>query len=60
MLLTLLFGLITMIAAVLLARPLSYRWGRNAGYPIAGLFLVSLALVLSNAPEVLAGETITG
>ena len=57
---TLLYALITMIAAVLLARPLSYRWGRNAGYPIAALFLLALGLVLRDAPEVLAGGTATG
>lgn len=56
---TLLFALITMIAAVLLARPLSYRWGRNAGYPIAALFLLALGMVLRDAPEVLAGGTAT-
>lgn len=57
---TLLLALATMLAAVAAARPLSSRLGRNAGYPMAVLFLTALSLVLTGAPEVLAGGSLTG
>ncbi|GAB3850046.1 hydrogen gas-evolving membrane-bound hydrogenase subunit E [Nesterenkonia populi] len=57
---TLLTAMATMLIAVGVARPLSYRFGRNAGYPIAALFLTALGLVLSGAPKVLDGGTVTG
>ncbi len=57
---TLLISLGIMIVAVAVARPLSSRLGRNAGYPMAFLFLTALSLVLTGAPEVLEGGTLTG
>lgn len=57
---TLLLALATMLVAVVVARPLAYRLGRDAGYPMAVLFLLALALVLRGAPEVLSGGVVEG
>ncbi|WP_114906487.1 hydrogen gas-evolving membrane-bound hydrogenase subunit E [Ornithinimicrobium murale] len=57
---TLLVALVVMTGAVAVARPLSRRLGRTAGYPMAVLFLVALGWVLTGAPEVLAGGVVTG
>lgn len=56
---TLLAALAIMLASVVVARPLSYQLGRNAGYPMAALFLTALGLVLTGAPEVLDGGTVS-
>lgn len=56
---TLLTALVVMLAAVVVARPLSSRLGRNAGYPMAALFLGALAAVLTGAPAVMRGETVS-
>lgn len=57
---TLLMAMVVMLAAVAVARPLSYRFGRNAGYPMAALFLIALSCALTGAPAVLRGETVSG
>lgn len=56
---TLLAALAIMLGAVVVARPLSYQLGRNAGYPMAALFLAALGLVLTGASEVLDGGTVS-
>lgn len=57
---TLLAAMLVMSVAVVFAHPFSNWFGRNAGYPIAGLFLAALGLLLVGAPEVLDGGSVTG
>lgn len=57
---TLLTSLFVMLVAVAAARPLAARMGRNAGYPMALLFLVSLGFVLSDVDQVFDGGAVTG
>ena len=54
----LLLALVVLGATALVAQPLASRLGRDAGYPLAAGFLVSLGLVASGAPTVLAGGAI--
>ncbi|GAA1163110.1 hydrogen gas-evolving membrane-bound hydrogenase subunit E [Nesterenkonia sandarakina] len=57
---TLMTSLLVMLVAVALARPLAARMGRNAGYPMALLFLASLGFILRDAHQVFNGDVVTG
>jgi len=54
----LVIALLVLASTAVVAHPLSNRLGRDAGYPLGALFLVSLGLIGSQAPTVLAGGAV--
>ncbi|MGB7980327.1 MAG: hydrogen gas-evolving membrane-bound hydrogenase subunit E [Candidatus Nanopelagicales bacterium] len=52
-------ALVLMAGAAALVPLLSRLLGRATGYPLAGAFLAAAGLLLVDAPEVLAGQTVT-
>ncbi|WP_380169447.1 hydrogen gas-evolving membrane-bound hydrogenase subunit E [Jannaschia sp. R86511] len=54
----LVIALLVLASTAVVAHPLSNRLGRDAGYPLGALFLVSLGLVATQAPVVLDGGAV--
>ncbi|MGJ7439808.1 hydrogen gas-evolving membrane-bound hydrogenase subunit E [Aquipuribacter sp. MA13-6] len=54
----LVIALLVLASTAVLAHPLSNRLGRDAGYPLGALFLLSLGIISFHAPTVLDGGAV--
>ncbi len=52
-------SLVLLLGVTVAAPVLGRRWGRNAGYPIAAVFLLAAGSIAAQIPRVVGGESLT-